>query len=279
MRAILIKLREPKLMLAIGFCLCLGSCGGGKSDTDSETQLSPINDTGVDRCVDSEWQIITCGTQTTQRELYGQDANYGRDFLARTGQLDKIGSGKSGFDFSKIDASGLTLADQNLAWQENGSEQSSTQWSCVNDNVTGLLWESKSNKAEELRYRDMTVTWYNPNANVNGGNSGAQGTDCGSLAVCNTQAYIEKLNEIALCGRTNWRLPTVNELLSIADQSMTNPPLDSHFFPNAAYNAHWTSQSVASDPSLAWYVYFTAAGNGSINKNGQAHIQPVSSME
>lgn len=263
----------PLLSVSCG----LAGCGGSGPDLPPTTMThAKINDTGVAVCVDSTQQEVDCSSADSQSGFYGQDGNFGRDAKARTGELNKIGGGSAGFDFTKLDADGSPLADQGRPWVADGAEQ----WSCVEDNVTGLTWEVKNNDQSTLRYYDLTLSWYDSQAQTNGGNAGMRGTaDCLALDICDTETYLAALNAQQLCGRNDWRLPTLNELLSIADQSKTNPPLDLSYFPNSSYNAHWTSNTVASDPSMAWYVYFTAAGNGAINKDGRAHIRAVSSGE
>ncbi len=60
-----------------------------------------------------------------------------------------------------------------------------------------------------------------------------------------------------LGGFTNWRLPTVTELLSIVDITVANPAINSTVFPSTPSTYFWTSTSVAGDGSQAWTVRFT----------------------
>ena len=54
-----------------------------------------------------------------------------------------------------------------------------------------------------------------------------------------------------------WRLPTVNELQSLVDESRTNPAIDPLAFPDTPAAAFWTSTGVAGFQSLwAWTVSF-----------------------
>ena len=58
----------------------------------------PLNDTGIDWCADVSQNNLDCPVQGYE----GQDGDHGRDALARKGQLQKIGGGAAGFDFTKL---------------------------------------------------------------------------------------------------------------------------------------------------------------------------------
>ena len=59
-----------------------------------------------------------------------------------------------------------------------------------------------------------------------------------------------------------WRLPTIDELESIADRSRTLPAIDPSFFPGTPSEPFWSS-SPAGSPSIGWFVDFSTgyAGN------------------
>lgn len=255
--------------------VALSACGSSNGPGHSKQSYGQLNDTGVTECLTPDSDASTCPEPSAP----GQDAEFGRDALASAGELKKVGSGRAGFDFTKLgrDGSAISIQDQN--WQSDGSEDSGTSWRCVQDNATGLVWEIKETDTDTPQYFGHTYSWYDPNPETNGGDAGAQNMgQCAGLERCDTAAYIEYANETEqLCGRQNWRLPSVNELLSIADQSLVNPPLDPLFFPNPNLNAHWTFQTVAFQPELAWYIYFTGADNGNINKSNRAFIRLVNS--
>lgn len=235
---------------------CVIACGGSTSPT--QKPLQALNDTGVGECLSADWVGITC-------EATGQDGEQGRDAKARDAVLVKIGAGASGFDFTKLNMAGQPLPD------------TADDWQCVRDNLTQHVWQVKSASASSPHYVNNTYSWYDANPATNGGNAGAQNLGSCVGSQCDTADYIAQMNTAwHWCGLSNWRLPTINELLSIADQSQINPPLDTRYFPYNSLNAHWTSQTVAFNPELAWYVYFTAAGNGNINKSALANIRLVS---
>lgn len=244
----------------------LTACGGAKDVLPTEHALSPLNDTGITGCSSPEGSSLQC----PQTQYPGQDAETGRDAQAL---LNKQGGGNAGFDFTKLDRLGLELEIQDQNWSDSGTESEGTSWSCVRDNVTGLVWEIKRAEKSSVQYFGHKYTWFNPSI-ANGGNPGTEeGGQCQGIDACNTEAYANYVNsEIALCGSRQWRLPTVDELLSIIDQSQVAPPLDTHYFPNASADAHWSSQTAAHEPDYAWYVYFTAGGNSRLAKFAGGHI-------
>lgn len=79
--------------------------------------------------------------------------------------------------------------------------------------------------------------------------------------------YCDDLN---FAGFDDWRLPTVNELLSITDDTRFNPAINKAF-KNVAYKTddkgekiygrYWSSTKYADDSSLAWDVHFVDGGS------------------
>ena len=61
-----------------------------------------------------------------------QDCSHGRD----TTHNDNS-DGHAGFSYTKLDSNGKPLPDQTV-------DYATTPWACVKDNVTGLIWEVKT---------------------------------------------------------------------------------------------------------------------------------------
>ena len=243
---------------ALSLAAMLINCSGRSAPTAEQPAITTLNDTGVKICLSANWEVEPCDNSA----LSQQDGAHGRDARAEGSLLVKSGGGSAGFDFTKLANDGSPLAID------------ASEWACVRDNVTGLIWEAKSADSQAVNYKRHTYTWYEPSLN-NGGVAGVINGGTCAIASCDTQAYQEHFNNEAICGISHWRLPTVSELLSIADQSQANPPLDTQYFPQSDFNAHWTRQTVAGEPDFAWYVYFTAAGNGKIAKDTVARIRLV----
>lgn len=217
-----------------------------------------LNDTGITNCGDaSTTSSAICAIFGDAGSSPRQDARYGRDPQAGSGNLTKIGGGGNGFDFSKIANDGTVLG------------AAASDWACTRDNVTGLIWEVKT--AFGLRNQSHTYTWYQT---VNGSNWGvAAGGSCESGGRCDTQKFVADVNQAGLCGFNDWRMPSIKELENIVDFSRINPAIDPSYFPNTPLDQYWTStpDSMTSG-QFAWLVDFQSGG---VMKQQPSIAQPV----
>ena len=157
--------------------------------------------------------------------------------------------------YTKISNSGAVLP--HTATLGNGEND----WACTRDNKTGLTWEVKIDDGG-LRDKDWQYSWYEPNPNINGGFEGYQSGDSDvvlgicSGSDCDTYAYKNKVNKTKLCGAANWRMPTVDELMTLVkcsdgkydtdascinSQSVSAPTINSTYFPNTVSDLYWSS--------------------------------------
>lgn len=208
-----------------------------------------LNDTGVTTCSDGNFISITTCPQTT---ALGQDAAYGRDAT-----LNDDTDGHAGFSFTQVAADGSAI-------NPASTDYTVTPWSCVTDNVTGLMWEIKTTNGG-LQDTNHTYSWFNSTGTNDGGDPGAEngGTGnalCVDTTNCDTEKYVAQVNAIALCGFSDWRLPSLLELTSITDLSFSRV-VDSGYFPNitpAITVNYWTSTPYAytNNNLLAFFIDF-----------------------
>lgn len=251
----------------------LFGCGGSHDMPPTGENFGPLNDTGRTQCANLAEANLPCSLE----EFPGQDAQYGRDAAAANGTLVKQGGGAAGFDFSKLGESGEPLAVQDASWSEDGLEQAGTMWSCVKDHTTGLVWEVKHSSPEHPRYGLNTYSWYNTSAQENGGLAGVMDAGECNHGRCDTEGYVEYLNNVALCGYSDWRMPTVEEIYSIGHQGRVDPAIDVEYFPNTLGLRHWTANSSAAVPQLAWYMYFSDASISYTDKSNKSYVRLVRS--
>ena len=216
----------------------LGTATATGTILNDEIMTRALNDTGITVC----WDGSTFGLTCPQAGYPGQDAEYGRDVT-----VNDDSDGHAGFSFTKLDSSGNPLAVQSV-------DYTTTPWDCVRDNITGLSWEVKTTDGG-LRHWLHRYSWYNSTGINDGGDPGtANGGVCVDSSNCDTEKYVAAVNAVGLCGQTDWRMPTVEELSSLLDGSF-NDNIDSNYFPNSVGSYYWSSSSRVA-ASLAWYVKF-----------------------
>lgn len=89
--------------------------------------------------------------------------------------------------------------------------------------------------------------------------AGLSGTDCssGTEDEPNWADALSYCNDLTLAGRSDWRLPNINELKSIVDRSTSTPAIDTTAFPNADGNTYWSATTAtASSVGQAWRFWF-----------------------
>ena len=235
----------------------------------SAKPTSGLNDTGITVCRELSADNVDCPSESYP----GQDGDFGLD-AAATDNSD----GHAGFDFTFLNSDGDAV---------------SSSASCVRDNVTGLIWETKKNTSGDGSYHDGddTFTWYSTNYDTNAGTSGDQNEDSDtcydydssdSSTYCNTKALIARVNSDGYCGLNNWRLPTRQELISIVNYDVVEPAIDLAVFPYAGSTTVWSGTSVYSSAlsgDQVWTTNFTYGGSGLSDKTESYRVRLVSEGE
>ena len=159
--------------------------------------------------------------------LYGQDKSkawYVHFFNGAVNYVSKFGSGY----FAKCISGQL---ENNSSYQDLGN-------STVIDAITGLVWQ-KCSVGQSLISCSGTATTYSWE---------------GAVGYC---------NNLSLGGRSNWRLPNINELRSMIEYNSTSyPTLNISLFPNTKIGSYWSSTTYVIGTSSAWILSFV---NGSID--------------
>jgi len=216
-------------------------------DRVSARASNRLNDTGISFSASSNTNNSSV-CQSSVNGLVNQDCNSGRDadLILGRAQEDNDNDGVDGFSFLKVSSTGAPLPE------------SASDWSCVKDNVTGLLWEVKTNDGG-LRDMSHSYTWYSDDASNNAGQPGSQdGGECFSQGSsnCDTQGYVAAVNSTGLCGFSTWRLPSVDELIGLVNYDGANPAIDPAFFKNTSNTFFWSSSPVSFRENYAWGVQY-----------------------
>ncbi|MDH5541981.1 MAG: DUF1566 domain-containing protein [Nitrospinota bacterium] len=130
--------------------------------------------------------------------------------------------------FVKLDVSGKPLSDQTAKY-------STQAWQCVEDKELNVIWEVKTLGTDHRGLRDYRNTFTYP-------------PDGDSPYTCTMPFYINAVNDIAFCGRTNWTLPTAESLLSLAGKY--------DMFPDTVFAWHATSDFLVQGATKGQAVYF-----------------------
>ena len=148
----------------------------------------------------------------------------------------------------------------------------------VQDNVTGLIWEVKQAKDDAEDFSnphdaDNEYTWYDSNPATNGGNAGTpgDGTD--------TEDFINALNSENFGGHSDWRLPTIKELASIADLGTYGPTINTEYFPNTHSSSYWSATTYAGSTYDAWCVPFSYGYDYNSPKSYSRYVRGVRSEQ
>lgn len=156
--------------------------------------------------------------------------------VAKTGQNTPYGVGSDG----NLEA-GMAWPDPRFIDNEDGT---------VTDKLTGLIWLKDANCFGE-------ITWNQALSDCNGLASGS----------CNL-----------LDGSSpgDWRLPNIDELLSLIDRSQASPALPSEIpFAGVQTSNYWSSTTSASNTDFAWYVFFEDGFSDFDPKTTASYVLPV----
>jgi hypothetical protein len=229
----------------------------GESESVISNQLlvvprDPLNDTGLLKSGNAQSGVNATCTDIIQNDGHvPQDCDQGRD-ADPTVIAAKVGSGSAAFDLTKLGSDGAALAIQDGTWSADGSESDGTLWSCVKDNHTGLVWEVKTIEGPHSFEQQNKVNW------------------------SNRDVPATTSNDEVFCGITSWRVPTVVELITIANNNRQNPAFVATHFPNGKSQSYWTSLPVAGNSANAWTINFYSGIGNSKAKTMNFQVRLVS---
>ena len=211
------KVHMAGALLLISF-LALFSAGCGDNDSAPTDTSGPVTSLGTDVIKDT-------GQTKSYTDIFGEDS----DYILNPPSYTKLGP------------DGQEPAD------------SATEWAMVRDNVTGLIWEVKT---DDGAIHDMHNTYDWLTARFE---------------------YVNRLNQEAFGGYTDWRLPYIRELSGLVCPDNYYPAIDTSYFPNLPVPDldYWSYDIVSSIVTQAFFVRF---GYGSIyigDQTDEKHVRAV----
>lgn len=104
--------------------------------------------------------------------------------------------------------------------------------------------------------------------------------DAGESERMNFKAALEHPKTLTVAGFTDWRLPTAEELFSLADRTKFDPAIDTAFFPKCTGSWYWSSTVDASSPGdYAWVVFFSNGNSGYGSQSSRGLVRAVRSRQ
>lgn len=116
---------------------------------------------------------------------------------------------------------------------------------CVLDNQSGLVWELKTDD-NSIHDKDNTYRW---------GGRGAE--QIGAIFFDDWNALLDATNSEKLCGFSDWRVPTIEELKTLVVEGV-NPAIDAEFFSLTMANPYWSASAYKNYPEHGQTVNFEA---------------------
>ncbi|MGQ0711299.1 MAG: Lcl C-terminal domain-containing protein [Rhodoferax sp.] len=232
-----------------------------RESTQDLSASRPIHDTGVSnlQCISLNSDVLVpCDRANTGAGAALQDG-----VLGRASADSNTNDGQHGFSFSHVK-------------RPDGSPYAISE--CVYDNVTGLVWEGKPSDGSVRDYRNR-YTNYNDTqqAQTTVGSTVAHPTQEQIAHETNAFAYVQWVNRSGLCGFSDWRLPTVQELFGLTDLGMGSAPVaEPTWLSNTSGQwFYWTSDPSWFKPSLARTVTFSMGRVGGTTRSTPGHIRLV----
>ena len=171
---------------------------------------------------------------------------------------------------------------------------SAKDWACTKDSKTGLIWEVKTTDGG---LRDWNKTYTNYTTDYPKCDNNAHGISCegtGKLGdSTNTDGFVTAINSQSLCGASNWRLPTIEELEGLVYCSSgeynrglgckdhwwyltESTAINETYFPNTNAWSFWSSTPHANDSySRALSVFFRDGYSFGYFKDGSYNVRLV----
>jgi hypothetical protein len=121
-------------------------------------------------------------------------------------------------------------------------DKEASDWVAVRDDTTGLTWSRANIGDKRLKHKQA----------------------------------VKACTALNLAGHSDWRLPTIRELLTLVDYARYNPAIDIDLFPECKANWYWSVTPYAPSPGdYAWYVLFSDGHANWSNRGYDGFVRAV----
>ncbi len=185
-----------------------------------------------------------------------------KKLLTNTDSSNVVTTSERKLDYNKHDINGILL--------EHGTEQ----WSCIHDTQNDLMWEVKS-KSNDLRNPNNLYSWFKADSQTTSGI--ADGGRCQGDSECDTNAYVQAMNEQNFCGYNDWQLPTREQMQTLVylKNNDESAKINKDYFPETVSSWYWTASENNDKKDFAWYVLFRNGVSLNDLKERPKHIRLV----
>ena len=156
----------------------------------------------------------------------------------------------------------------------------SAKFACVLDETTGLMWEIKiDNDTNSPRHFSQRFRW---------GGRGAEAAEVSHTSSDNPDplvgrfypdwnALLDAVNTSELCGYDDWRVPHIDALRSLVDETQADIKIDPDYFPHAAKGIYWSASAFERYPEHAQTINFADGKNYYYNgfRGDKAYVRLV----
>ncbi|MBV6492247.1 MAG: hypothetical protein LDLANPLL_00240 [Turneriella sp.] len=120
---------------------------------------------------------------------------------------------------------------------------------CVSSSTSSIAPKSFTDNGDETITDANGLMWQKCSVGLSGASCGT-----GTAQTKTWQQALTACNSLNFAGQTDWRLPSIAELLSLA--SKTNPAVNSTYFPATVTDIYWSSSTYLTSVGAGWAVSF-----------------------
>lgn len=170
---------------------------------------------------------------------------------------------------------GEVIACGGTDWPDQDADTSGDSASCVPTYTQGTYTVADScTNLEWQRYGHGSNDGYTV---PTGAGNCTNGTYSASYCKYTWQNALKYCSNLTLNGSSDWRLPNIKELQSIAKYSNFSPAIDTTKFSNTKVGVYWSSTTYVIDTTFAWYSDLTDGYDYGYAKTNTSYVRCVRS--